>query len=237
VHATVSVTATGTIVNTATVTAPASVTDVNLVDNTATDVDTVQPTKPVLNVLDNFNRTNANTLGGNWSQGVLAGNSCVHIINSTTATNNVGGLLCGTGAAYWNNPNAGYLSQQGAGFTFSNAPVNGTALTLKSTGTTSTPTNYIRVRYNANTVVVESTTSLGLTFTAAATLTPPTPVTAGNQLFASVDATGLVNVWIDTTFIGSAQLTNTATWTTGGGHIGMQLPSGQVVDNFVGGSF
>jgi hypothetical protein len=44
-------------------------------------------------------------------------------------------------------------------------------------------------------------------------------------------------VWIDAAFIGSAQLTNTATWTTGGGHIGMQLPGGQTVDNFVGGNF
>jgi hypothetical protein len=162
------------------------------------------------------------------------GNACVHIINSTTA-NNAGSLLCGTGAAYWNNPTAGYGAQQGAGFTFSNGPINGTALTLKSTGTTNLPTAYIRVRYNAGTVVVESTVNLGVNFTVAATL--PATVAAGQQLFATVDATGLVNVWIDATFIGAAQLTNTTTWTTGGGHVGMQLPGGQTVDNFVGGNF
>jgi uncharacterized repeat protein (TIGR01451 family) len=226
VHATVSVTATGTIVNTATVTAPASVTDVNLVDNTATDTDTVNPPKPTLGSLDNFNRTNSNTLGTNWSQ-LLNG---IHPVNQQAACN---GLLCiAGGAAYWVNSTFG--NQQGVGFNFVNLPINGTALILKATGTNNLPGSYIRVRYNAGTVVVESTSN-GLTFTAAATLTAA--VGAGQQLFATVDATGLVNVWVDAGFIGAAQLTNTATWTTGGGRVGMQMPSGQTVDNFVGGNF
>jgi hypothetical protein len=214
------------------------VTDINLVDNTATDSDTVLPTKPTLGLIDNFNRNNTNTLGTNWSE-VLVANQAAIRVNGNQAV--CGGLSCLLGgAAYWNS--ASFNNLQGAAFTFSNAPVNGTALILKSTGTSNLPSSYIRVRYNAGTVVVESTVNGASilpppTFTVAATLTPQTPVSTGNQLFATVDATGLVNVWIDATFIGAAQLTNTATWTTGGGRVGMQMPSGQNVDNFLGGNF
>jgi hypothetical protein len=57
---------------------------------------------------------------------------------------------------------------------------------------------------------------------------------------AMVDNTGKVWVWqtrgITNTLLGAAQLpTTTATWTTGTGIIGIQLPPGAQVDNFAGG--
>ena len=67
--ATVSATAAGTVSNTATVTAPAGTGDPNTADNTATDVDTVDVPLPALACLDNFNRANANTLGGELEPG------------------------------------------------------------------------------------------------------------------------------------------------------------------------
>jgi uncharacterized repeat protein (TIGR01451 family) len=234
-NATVSGTATGSITNTASITAPADVSDPNLADNTSTaTVAVVPPVRPTLNVLDNFNRTSANNLGNNWSQALLAGSAAIRLNNNRADCRS---SACGSGgAANWTLTT--FDSHQGAAFTFTNAPIDGAALVLKATngttGTTVAPQNFVRVRYNAGTLVVEATTNGGSSFATAATL--QATVANNGRVTAEVNALGQVKVWIGTTFVATATLPANALWTTGGGRIGMQLPSGQTVDDFSGGT-
>jgi hypothetical protein len=97
------------------------------------------------------------------------------------------------------------------------------------------PGNFIRVRYNTGNLVVETTTNAGLTTGNVTSL--PATVVSGDRVMATVDNLGQVNVWVNSTFIGSVSLTGNTNWTTGGGRIGMQLPSGQTVDLFNGGNW
>jgi hypothetical protein len=59
----------------------------------------------------------------------------------------------------------------------------------------------------------------------------------GDTMAASVDQTGLVTVTQNGTIVGSVQLPAVPLWTTGIGHIGMELVPGAMVDNFAGGNF
>ena len=94
--------------------------------------------------------------------------------------------------------------------------------------------------YATGSVTVAYTTNSGGTYTTAGV--PLTATFAANDsMGAMVSSTGLVYVWKTAggtgaiTLLGTAQLPATATWTTGGGQIGIQLPPGAEVNNFAGG--
>jgi uncharacterized repeat protein (TIGR01451 family) len=249
-NANVNVAATGNLANTATVAVPANVVDANLANNTASDTVAVVGF-PGLTALDAFNRANAATLGANWSQATVNTSlGCALLGLGTTApcaalrvnTNQAFAIAAGT--AYWNVTPTGFAAKQGAAFSFANAPVNGSSLILKATGTLSAlgvAPNFIRVNYTAGTVVISTTVPTGIlnlpTTTVHATLNNANSTFALNDVMrAMVDATGTVYVWKNNSFVGSASLPNVALWTSGAGRIGMQLPTGARVDNFFGGT-
>ena len=194
---------------------------------------------PALSLLDNFNRANANNLGNAWLQRVTGGNANANLrINNNQAIGN------SAGNAYM--PNAAgtpYGSKQGAAFTFTTSTSNGSSLLLKASGNyVNNPGYYaqaIRVRHNNNQVIVETTTN-GTTFTQRGTLAGT--FANGDTLTAVVDAAGLVSVWktsgATNTLLGTVQLpiTGNNAFTTGGGRIGLDLPTGARVDNFAGGN-
>ncbi len=200
------------------------------------------PTLPALGVLDTFSRANANTLGTSssgtaWSQVTLLGAAAIHVASNQALCSGLGCAL--GGYAYLGNGTTSgvYGSRQGAGVTFTTAPQNNSALLLKVTGGSATVgANGVRVRYNGGTIFVETTTNSGFSYTQASSFAAT--LAAGQTLGATVDGTGLVNVWGNGVFVGSAQLPNVALWTTGGGRIGLLVPSGtSTMDNFVGGNF
>lgn len=216
----------GTLVNTASVAAPAGITDPNTANNSATDTDTIAVPLPSLATLDNFDRANANNLGANWSQP----NNNIRL-NNFNAHENTGTR----GFAYWNVPTTGYGAKQGAAFRLANGTIsngaNGNSLILKAAGGPATaPVNYIRVRLTSTTVVVETTTNSGGAFTTRGTLTAT--FGNGNTLTAVANADGSVDVWQNTTNVGRV----TGTTFTGTGRIGMQLINSARVDNFSGGT-
>jgi len=235
--ATVATSASGTLTNTATVAVPPNTTDSNPANNTATDTDNVlaASTLPTLGILDNFNRANSGTLGSNWSQLVIFGNASIRVNN-----NQAQALLLGS--AIWNNPNTGFGNRQGAAFTFVNAPrANGVmpSLILKGTGGSSnTPANFIRVSYQntTNLVTVATTTNSGGTMTNRASFN--VTLAANDTLSATALNNGTVSIFKNGVFVGSVTIptSGAGAWTqgTGGGRIGIQLPTGQRVDNFRG---
>ena len=191
--------------------------------------------KPQLNVLDNFNRNNANTLVTGWRQLVVPIiNTAAIRVNSNQAFATV------TGNAYWNVPTTGFGTQQGAAFTFVTDPVNNSGLYLKAggnyNGLLGTFPRAIRVRYttaNGGQVVIESATNGNY----ANAVTLNAPFVNGNRLTALVDATGKVTVWktagtVDSV-VGSVTIPAFATLT---GNVGLSLPTNARVDDFAGGS-
>jgi uncharacterized repeat protein (TIGR01451 family) len=237
VNATVSPSASGNLVNTATVTAPAGVTDPALANNSATDTTLiVQPLPlPTLTVLDNFDRANANTLGASWSQVV------VPILGGSLRVNTNQASAALLGWAMWNATGNVFGPKQGAAFTFVNTPASGSYLILKASGgSASTPANYIRVNYIGSGVTVSTTTNSGGNYALRATF--PTTFSVGDTLSATADATGTVAVWKTSgatiTFLGSVTIptSGAGSWTqgAGGGRIGLNLPTGARVDNFSG---
>jgi hypothetical protein len=194
------------------------------------------PGLPSLNLLDNFNRANANTLGGNWTQPVVSGSASIRV-----DTNQAFDVSSSSpGAAVWN---AAFAGKQGAAFTIVNTTVNNDALILAATGPfVSTPTNFVRVSYNAGTVSVATTTNAGFSYTTIGTLA--SPFSSGDTITAVIDGTAAVAaptvyVWRTTaanvtTFVGAAQIPPSVLWQSGG-QVGMQLPNGARVDNFAGG--
>jgi uncharacterized repeat protein (TIGR01451 family) len=217
----------GSVSNTASVTAPNGTTDPDLTNNSATDTDQVAPPAlPVLGVLDSFNRANANNLGGNWSQTTIR-------VNANQAACPPLTLCLFGGQAIWNDSNV--TAKQGAAASIVGAPVNGTALVLKASGTNALPTSFIRVRYSGGQVLVESTTNAGLTYTAAGSLAGT--LAAGDRLSAIADpASSTVYVFRTTgavdTLLGSVTVAAMPTGT----RIGIQLPVNARVDDFRGGS-
>jgi hypothetical protein len=172
---------------------------------------------------------------------------------NNTGTPNV----CATvGTAYW--PLSPTGAKQAAAFQFdntlttSNNQAPGYSLILKATsinGNTDVALDSVRVTYlppvapaTTGSVRVSYTVNSGLSYTTVGTITPVTFAAGspGDTMGAMVDNTGKVWVWqtrgITNTLLGAAQLpTTTATWTTGTGIIGIQLPPGAQVDNFAGG--
>ena len=120
--------------------------------------------------------------------------------------------------------------------TFANGTIvasssTGDSLILKATGGTATaPASYICVRLTATSVVVQTTTNGGGSFTTRGTLSAS--FGNGNTLTAVANADGSVDVWQNTTYVGQV----TGTTFTGTGRIGMQLVNGSRVDNFSGGT-
>ncbi len=229
--ATVSATASGSLVNTATVSGTG---DPNTANNSATDTDSIALPLPTLTTLDTFTRANAITLGGNWDQATLLGAAAIRVNTNQASDPTV------PGNAYWNAAGSTFGAKQGAAFTIANATINGDSLILKETGATvaGVAPNFIRVQYTGGgNVVVATTTNFGLATTSSTTLNNANSTFAnGDTLTALVDASGVVSVWKNGTFVGSVTLPNVALWTTGGGRIGMQLPAGARVDNFAGGT-
>ncbi|PYY16139.1 MAG: hypothetical protein DMG60_15910, partial [Acidobacteria bacterium] len=150
--------------------------------------------------------------------------------NAQTSSNCLAG-----GAAYWNL--AAFSNRQAARYTFSSLTVDGASLVLKATGGTATvPANYIQVSYSGGQIAVSTITAGGST-TAGVVQVNGAGFSINDTMTATVDATGLVTVWQNSNYLGSAQLPNVPTWTTGGGRIGMRLSAGNQVDNFAGGNF
>jgi hypothetical protein len=146
-----------------------------------------------------------------------------------------------TGNAFWS---AAQGASQYGGFTVANTTFVGDAIVLKSSGgVTVVPQNFVRVRVATGNgtcappivspcVVVESTTNFGINFTTLATLTGA--VANGSTLVARIDNTGHVDVWLETTWLGSAEAG--ASFDDETGRIGVQMPTGARIDNFVGGA-
>ena len=230
----------GTLVNTASVAVPNGYLDPNGANNSASDTDAIVVPRPLLSVLDTFNRGNANTLGGNWQQLVTLGNGGIRVNSNQAFCINSGlaAVLCAAGAnAYWNA--ASFGAQQAAALTFANTTLNGTALLLKAGGTYNGLgyyTSAIRVRYNASPAqVVVETTSNGTTFTTQATFAAS--FISGDTLTALVDAGGTAYLWKTTAANVTTALGNVSIpGATGGGRIGLFMPPGGRVDNFAGGT-
>jgi uncharacterized repeat protein (TIGR01451 family) len=242
-NATVSASAAASIVNTATVAAPAGTSDPNPADNSATDTDLLSVPPPALGVLDNFNRANANTLGASWSQLTVLGAAAIRV-----NANQASAVLIGS--AIWNGPGNVLGASQGAAFTFANTPGTGVvpnALILKaSAGAANNPTNFIRVGYDGTGSVVVATTTNGNTLSPTYTTRATFAATfaSGDTLAATAGATGTVTIYRTsgavTTLVGTIAIptAGAGSWTqgTGGGRIGIQLPTGVRVDDFSGGN-
>ena len=231
-NATVAANATGTLANTATVTAPSSAIDPNPANNSATDSDTIALALPAIGLLDNFTRANATTLGTNWSQTTTIGT--VIRLNGNQAQCALLGN-CVLGAAMWNGATNVFGATQGAAFTFTSTPA--ASLYLKASGgAANAPASFIRVRPNGATVVVETTTNSGGAFITTGTLAGAN-FASGDRLSARANADGSVDVWKTTaanvtTYLGRSA----ASAFTGGGRIGMQMLVSGTVDNFSGGT-
>jgi hypothetical protein len=191
---------------------------------------------PTLNTLDSFTRTNATTLGANWSQ--TTGFGAVIRLNSNQANCALAGN-CLLGTAMWNATGSNVFgAKQGAAFTYTSTPA--ASLYLKATGgSNNAPANYIRVRPNGTQIIVETTTNSGGSFTTRATFSGANFVN-GDRLTAVANADGSVDVWKTsaanvTTYLGRSTAVPVAAF-TGSGRIGMQLLVTAQVDNFSGGT-
>jgi uncharacterized repeat protein (TIGR01451 family) len=230
VNATVSLSAaSGSSTNTASIATPANVTDPVPGNNVATDSGVTVVGLPSAAALDNFNRANANNLGGSWNQFAVLGVAGVRV-NSNQA------LALAAGSAYWN---LAFGDRQWAAMTVANATFANDALVLKATNlVANVATSFIRVRIVAG--GVEVSTVSGLTTTTATLTGAAASFANGNRLTAAVDAAGTVFVWktagATTTLVGSVQLAGDPAWTTGNGRIGLSLPAGARVDDFAGGN-
>ena len=222
------------LVNTATVTAVAPLVDPDTSNNSATDTDGIVGPLPAIPVLDNFNRGNANTLGGNWSQISLFGLAAIR----TNANQAFDTAIAGW--AMWNGAGTPFGIRQGAAFTFANAPVtsSGTpsSLLLKASGgSANTPASYIRVSYTGGSVEIATTTNTGGSFTSRATFAAT--FASGDTLSAVALDTGTVNVYkttgATTTVVGAVTIPGAGFW-TGTGRIGILLPANARVDDFRG---
>jgi hypothetical protein len=207
------------------------------------------PTIPTLTVLDNFNRANG-PLGGNWGLSLIT-------VNDVTAGNTSTGtafcaIPCGValpaGNAVWT-AGAAFGAKQGAAVTISNATLVGDALLLDASGTPagSIYPNNIRVSLTSTTEATVATTTNGLIYTTAGTVTAPSAWLSGDVLTAEVDgivpadvAAPTVYIWRTrsgvTTFIGAVQIpAPNAAFSNTPGRIGIQMPTGgSRVDNFSG---
>ncbi|MDB5936126.1 MAG: hypothetical protein JWQ01_3470 [Massilia sp.] len=191
---------------------------------------------PTLALLDNFNRANSNTLGANWTQLALFGQAAIRVNGNQAFP-----ILPGN--AFWSAP---FGTKQGAAFTLVQAATNGTSLLLKGSGSVvaGNYSNFVRVRYNAGAILVDTTTNAGLGYANLGTLASGVSLAVGETMAAMCDATGVVTAWkipVSGPAVLLGQLTLPVTGTTafvaGSGRIGVQLPLGAPrVDDFRGGT-
>jgi hypothetical protein len=191
---------------------------------------------PALALLDNFNRANSNTLGPNWTQLTLFGQAAIRV-----NTNQAFPMLSGN--AYWNTV---FGAKQAAAFTLIQVPANGTSLLLKASGgvTFGAHQNFVRVRYSAGSILVETTTSFGASYANLRTLATGVTFAAGETMAAMCDAAGNVTAWKipvsgPPASLGQVSLpvTGATAFVAGSGRIGIQLPAGSPrVDDMRGGT-
>jgi hypothetical protein len=207
---------------------------------------------PTLGVLDNFNRANANTLGGNWYQFVVPifNTAAIRVNDVTSGTTGTGTAQCtaascaATGWAYWGSSNGGttFSDSQAAALQFvgTTPQADTPALLLKSRGTAtlSVYPSGVRIRYSGTNVLVETNVG-GAGWTAQGN--PLTGSFAANDtLTAQVDNNGNVYVWktsgVTTTVLGAVPLGDTfGSGVTGAIGIYMNGNAAARVDNFAGG--
>ena len=191
---------------------------------------------PTLTLLDNFNRASSNTLGSNWTQLALFGTAAIRVNANQAQTT----LL---GNAYWS---ASFGPKQGAGFTLAAAPTNGTSLLLKASGnlTLGSYQNFVRIRYNGGAILVDSTTTTGLSYANLSTLASGVSFAPGETMAAMCDALGTVTSWKlpvsgPAVLLGQASLpvTGANAFIAGSGRIGIQMAAGAPrVDDMRGGT-
>jgi hypothetical protein len=232
-NATVAAGATLSVSNTATVTAPAGISDPGG-NNSATDTDNIVGVRPTPALLDNFNRGNAITLGGSWSQVVVPFLGSALRVNANQAFASI------VGNAYWNVPALGFGAKQAAAFTEASTAVNGDTLILKASGAVAfgVATNYISVQYTGSQVLVGYTTNFGGTTIPTGVFTAALAI--GDTLTALANTDGSVDVWTTTaapasvtTYLGRSAPSAAF---AGAGRIGIALATGARVDNFAGGT-
>jgi hypothetical protein len=191
---------------------------------------------PPLALLDNFNRGNSNTLGANWAQLSLFGSAGIRVNANQAQT-----VLLGN--AFWTGL---FGPKQGAGFTLVQAPTTGTSLLLKASGsvTMGTYQNFVRVRYSAGAILVDTTTNMGGSYANLNTLASGVSFAVGETMAAMCDAAGAVTAWKvpvsgPPVLLGQASLpiTGATAFVAGSGRIGIQMPLGAPrVDDFRGGT-
>ncbi|ALK97530.1 hypothetical protein AB595_14945 [Massilia sp. WF1] len=191
-------------------------------------------TAPTLTVLDNFNRANANTLGASWQQGVLFGAAAIRL-NAQQAAATLAGV------AFWKDQ---FGPSQAASAVLGGGQLNGVGLLLKAAGNfvLGTYTSYVRVRYNNNSIVVDTTTTGGLSFANTATVASGVTLASGDTLLAQCSASGTVTVWKVQggvpALLGSATLPVSGgnAFVAGAGRIGVVEPANGHIDDFAGGT-
>jgi hypothetical protein len=95
--------------------------------------------------------------------------------------------------------------------------------------------NFIRIRYNAGQVFVETTGNFGVNYASLGSFAAT--FATGDRLTALANADGSVDMWKTTAANITTYVGHTATSTfTGTGRIGLQLPANARVDNFSGGT-
>jgi FtsP/CotA-like multicopper oxidase with cupredoxin domain len=192
------------------------------------------PVAPSLTTLDDFNRADSTSLGSTWSQVVT---SAAAAPNVQVVSNQAKAVTVGLGGlAIWNPV---LLETQGAAFQSATALSDSSALVLKATGGTfSAPANYVRVRCEADNVVVS--TMLGGSnisiYVTQVTLPSSGGCATPGTLSAVVNSKGIVTTFINGGYIGGVQLPDVSAW-KGTGKIGLQMPTQDaIVDDFKGGS-
>ena len=192
------------------------------------------PVAPALPTLDNFNRADSTSLGSTWNQLVSSAGAAPNV---QVVTNQAKAVTVGLGGlAIWNPL---LLETQGGGFNSVTPLSDSSALVLKATGGTfSAPANYVRVRCEADNVVVA--TMLGGSnvsiYVTQATLPSGGRCATAGTLSAVVNSKGIVTTFINSAYIGGVQLPDVSAW-KGTGKIGIQIQTQDaIVDNFSGGS-
>lgn len=189
---------------------------------------------PTLALLDDFNRGNSNTLGANWAQLSVFGLAAIRVNGNQASP-------VAPGNAFWR---AAFGAQQGAAFTLAQAPANGSSLLLKGSGSLvlNSYQNFIRVRYDAGAIIVDSTVNAGLSYANSNPLASGVSFAVGDTMAAMCDAAGTVTAWKiplsgPAFLLGQVTLpvTGANAFIAGAGRIGMQMPlGGRRVDDFRG---
>lgn len=193
-----------------------------------------------LPLLDEFDRSDAHSLGPRWQQPTALGLAVIQVKAGEAIAINVLGL---PSEAVWEQSADGFGANQGTSFIFRNSPVDGTGLILKASGATTlgVPANFIQITYSAKHVIVSTTSHHGGNPKIHGTF--PAALQTGDQFMACADPAGKVTVFTIRgklpTLLGSITipLNGPSSWqlASARGKIGMRLPPTAAVDDFRGG--